>query len=93
MDEDIEELKELVKKNLQMTEDTHRIVRGMRSSARWGRFFSIVWWLVVLAVSGATYYIYVQPYVQQVENAYTNGKNFETQVQDFFKNFGQKFTQ
>jgi len=93
VDEDIEELKELVKKNLQMTEDTHRIVRGMRSSARWGRFFSIVWWLVVLAVSGATYYIYVQPYVQQVENAYTNGKNFETQVQDFFKNFGQKFTQ
>lgn len=90
---DIEELRELVKKNLALTEETHRIVRGMRSAARWGRFFSIVWWLIIIAVTGATYYIYVQPYVATIEKAYGNTQNFETQVQNFFHNFGKQSSQ
>lgn len=90
MDLETEELRDLIKKNIAITEETHRIVRGMRSSQRWGRFFAIVWWLAILAVSGATYYYYVQPYVDTVVRAYGSTQNFETQVQDFFKNFGQK---
>jgi hypothetical protein len=89
MDMDIEELRDLVKKNLALTEETNRIVRGMRRAARWGRFFTIVWWLIIIAVSGATYYYYVQPYVQQIEKAYDNGKNFQQQFQQFFSQFGQ----
>jgi len=90
VDGEIEELKRLVQKNLAMTEETNHIVRGMRRSARWGRFFSIAWWIVIIAVSGATYYIYVQPYVTDIEKAYGNTQNFEQQVQDFFKSFGKQ---
>lgn len=70
MDEDIDELRELVRKNIAVTEDTNKLVHRMHRSALWGRFFQIVWWLAVLAASGAAYYYYLQPYVQQLENLY-----------------------
>jgi hypothetical protein len=88
MDLDNEELRELVKKNLELTQETNRIVRGMRRSARWGRFFSFVWWLLIIAVSAASYYYYVQPYVETIEKAYGNTQNFQQQFQQFFSQFG-----
>ena len=45
-----EETRDLVKKTLALTEENNRILRGIRSSARWGRFFSIVWWIIIIAV-------------------------------------------
>ncbi len=87
MDMEIDELRDLVKKNLELTQETNRIVRGMRRSARWGRFISIVWWLAVAAVTAAAYYYYVLPYVQQIEAAYNSGQNFQQQAQDFLQNY------
>jgi hypothetical protein len=87
MDADIDELRSLVKKNLELTQETHRIVRGMRSAARWGRFFSVVWWLIIIGLSAASYYYFVQPYVQQVQTAYDSGKNFQQQAQDFLQKY------
>ncbi|HVY72783.1 MAG TPA: hypothetical protein VG984_01885 [Candidatus Paceibacterota bacterium] len=89
MDLDVEEVRELVKKNLELTEENHRILRGMRSAARWGRLITIVWWIVVVAVSGATYYYYVQPYVEQAKQVYAD---FEKNGQSA-KNFGAEFAQ
>lgn len=90
MDPDIDELRDLVKKNIALTEENHRILRGMRSAARWGRFFSILWWLLVLAVSGATYYYYIEPYVQKAQDAYASGKSFEQQIQGYLQQFGDR---
>lgn len=96
MDSEIEDLKRLVQKNIAIAEDTNRLVRKMRRGALWGRVFQIVWWLLFLAVSGAAYYYYLQPYVQKVENFYTqvqtSGKQaqgFEGQVQQFINSFRQ----
>lgn len=85
-----EELRDLVKKNLALAEENNRILRGMRSAARWGRFFSILWWLLVLAVSGATYYYYIEPYVEKAQEAYANGKSFEQQIQGYLQQFGNR---
>ncbi len=96
----LEEVKELVKKDLAMTQDTNRIVHKMQRAARWGRFFQIVWWVAILAVSGAAYYYYLQPYVDKLQGAYANlqatgqkAQSLETQVQNFFKNIGSTSTQ
>jgi hypothetical protein len=87
---DIEELRKLVQKNLALAEENNHILRGMRRSARWGRFFTLAWWVIIIAVTGATYYIYVQPYVTEIEKAYGNTQTFEQQVQTFFHNFGSQ---
>lgn len=88
MEEEIKELRALVKQNLALTQETNHIVRGMRRSARWGRFFSLVWWVAIIAVSGATYYLYLQPYVDTIQKAYGSTKNFEAQIQNVLKSFG-----
>ena len=90
VEEDIQELRDMVKKNLALAEETNEIVRGMRRSARWGRFFTLAWWVIIIAVSGAAYYVYVQPYVTDIEKAYGNTQNFEQQVQTFFHDFGKQ---
>ena len=93
MDLDNEELHDLIKKSLALAEENNRILRGMRRSARWGRFFSIAWWLIVIAVSGATYYYYVQPYVETIQQAYGNTQNFQQQLGQFFSQFGSQHPQ
>lgn len=97
MDLDVEEVRELVKKNLELTEENHRMLRGMRSSARWARFFTVLWWVGVLLVSGATYYYYVQPYVEEAKKIYAqveqNGqqaKSFGEAFAEFWNQFKQK---
>lgn len=94
MDEDIEELKELVKENIEATEETNRMLRKMRRNAMWGWVFYIVWWLLVAGVAGAAYYYYLQPYVTKVEQLYglseEQSKNWNEQITSFLKYFGQK---
>ncbi len=91
-----EELERLVKKTLALTEENNKILRGMRSSARWGRFFSIVWWILVIAISGAAYYYYLQPYVEKATEIYNQigmsgqqAEGYGAQFAEFLKQFGK----
>ena len=93
-DPDIEELKQIVKRQGEVIDETNRMVHGMRRGQRWRLFWSILWWGAVLAVSAGTYYYYVQPYVAQVQQAYAgfkeqthNVQNLETQIANWFKQF------
>jgi hypothetical protein len=87
MTDDIEELRALIEKNTKLAEDTNRMVHKLRRSALWGRFFQIVWWVAIIAISGAAYYIYLQPYVGQIEAMYEQFKASGQQVQDFLQSF------
>ncbi len=70
MQEELRELRALVKQNLALTEDISKQVHKMRRAALWGRFFQMVWWVVVITVSGAAYYYYLQPYVDKIVTFY-----------------------
>ena len=91
---EIEELKELVEKNIAVTQDTNRMVRKMRRNATWALVFQVVWWLVVAGVTGAAYYYYVQPYVMQIEHLYgvsqQQTQNWNNQIGSFFKFLSQQ---
>ena len=86
---EIEELRELIEKNIALSEETNKMMRQMRRSARLGRLFQMVWWLLVVGVSAVSYYYYVQPYVAQIERIYTSGQqqsqNLQQQVGSFLK--------
>jgi uncharacterized membrane protein len=94
VDDDIEELKELVKQNLAATEESNRMLRKIRRSARWAWILQLVWWVVIAVVTGAAYYYYVQPYVQKIEHLYGLSKeqtqSFNDQVTNFLKFFNQQ---
>ncbi len=89
----VSELKELVRRNIALTQETNEIVHGMRRSARWASILHWGWWLFVLLVSGYTYFTYVQPYVDRIEDAYVQvqtgaqqAADWQTRVNEFFQN-------
>jgi len=93
VDADVEELKDLLKRDIAISEDTNHMVHSMRRSARWGVFLKIVWWVAILFASGAAYVLYVQPYVEQLQQVYgqvqEGGRQVQTlsgEAQEFIKN-------
>lgn len=59
----------------------------MRRSARWHLILNILWWVVVFGVSGAAYYYYIWPYLQQILHLYQQllqgGQQAQTAMQQF----------
>jgi len=93
VDPEIEELKDMVHRSLALAEDTNRVVHGMRSIMAWGRFFRLLWWVVVILGAIALYHYYLQPYIKNLEQLYQHTQsqtlqvqNFGTQLSDFIKN-------
>jgi len=79
---------------LRITKDTNRMVHKMRRSQLWGRFYQVVWWIAILAISGAAYYYYAQPYVDkltqlyaQVESGGAQAQSVGSQLSSFFGNW------
>jgi hypothetical protein len=87
IDPEMEELKELVKRQSAKIEDTNRIVHKLLRSQRWDRLFRLVWWLAILGVTGAAYYYYVQPYLDQLLALYGQAEGFGDQFREFFQSF------
>ena len=80
-----------------LTLDTNRMVHKLRRGILWGRFFTVAWWIVVVAVSGYTYYIYAQPYVDkllhvyaQVQQGTAQAQSLQSEVSGFFGNWMQQ---
>ena len=84
----------MVKKSLALAEDTNRMVHKMRRSALWARVFQVVWWVLIIGISGAAYYIYFAPYVDRLEQLYgqiegtsQQTQNWGAEIQQFFNKF------
>jgi len=59
------ELKELLKKNIEISGESLKILRKMHRSAIIGRFFWILKWLVIIGLSAGIYY-YIEPYLRTI---------------------------
>jgi hypothetical protein len=76
---------------LRITKETNAMVHKMRRAQLWGRFYQIAWWVLIVAVSGYTYYVYAQPYVEKIIGIYTQigvegqkAQDLGSQVSSFF---------
>jgi hypothetical protein len=90
-DPQIEELKELVRQNIKLTQDTNNIVHKMRAASR---LKSLFWFLILCLSIGSsiyTYFYFVEPRINQIKKVYeTNiGPLQETtnNISNFLKNF------
>jgi len=93
-DPEIEELKEIVKRQGQVIEETNRMLHSMRRGQRLRTLWSVVWWAAIIAVSAGAYYYYLQPYITTLEQYYANfqhssaqAQTLESQISNWFKQF------
>ena len=82
MDPQIEELKELVRQNITLSQETNNIVHGMRTAARWSRLFRLLWVIAILVASVAAY-LYFAPYLNQIIDLYSQAQAALEQLRGF----------
>lgn len=59
----------LLKRILTTVEENNRVVRNLQRAMRWGRFFRILYWVVIIgAMLGAFYFL--QPVIDQLKETY-----------------------
>ena len=66
MDPQIEELKELVRQNTALTQETNAIVKSIHRASVWGRVLKFVWIGLIVAVSVGSL-VYLAPYLAQMQ--------------------------
>ncbi len=71
----IEELKQLVRRNIEVSTETSKLVHSMQRQARWSSIFRIIRIVVLIALAGGVY-LYLQPYVEQIRDAYDQVRGF-----------------
>jgi len=54
---------------LELTRENNHLLKGVHSRARWGMFFWILRWAIVLGIIFGAYY-YVEPFVQSASDTY-----------------------
>jgi len=89
MDPDTQEIKALLQKNLEFSQETNHMVHAMRRNARFANLVRVVYWLAIIGVIGASYYFYVAPYITKIESALQQTQMSTSQAQSTIQNFGQ----
>ncbi len=72
-----EELKQLLKQNLEVSEESLKILKKLNKSRRMGSLFFVFKWLIIIGLAIGAFY-YLEPYINQIKTMYS-------QVQDLQK--------
>jgi hypothetical protein len=92
-DPEMEEVKELVKRQSAQIEDIHKTLHSMRNAQRRHFVYRLLWWVVVTGVGAWAYYTFAWPYIEQIMQAYGSAQDLQVQVQNFFAQFGHQTAQ
>ncbi|MCH8049946.1 hypothetical protein IIB51_00855 [Patescibacteria group bacterium] len=66
-----EDLKTLLKKNLDLTRENNVLLRKMRRMAIYGNIIKVVWLAIIIGLPVYIYYAFLQPYVGQALEIYS----------------------
>ena len=73
------ESKKLLEETLTLAQENNKILHSMRSSMRWARFMSTIYWLVIIGASIGAYY-FVEPYLNKILDLYNSILNTQQQL-------------
>ncbi|HVV39355.1 MAG TPA: hypothetical protein VHD31_03485 [Candidatus Paceibacterota bacterium] len=82
----IEELKQLVRQSIALSEENNKLLHGMRRSAWVSRGIRVLWIVGILIVSFYSY-LYVQPYLNQILDFYGNLQNLQDKANSIITSF------
>lgn len=63
--------RELLEQTFEYAKENNRILKNLRRSARWNRFWRIVYWLAIVAAAVGLYY-YLRPFLAPLLEVYEN---------------------
>ncbi|MCC7500418.1 hypothetical protein IT396_01260 [Candidatus Nomurabacteria bacterium] len=86
-DTEMEELKELVKRQAVQMDDMQKTLHGIRNAQRRHIIYKIAWWLLVTGVAAFAYYTYLWPMLQPIIGVYGDLQGYQEQMADFFSSF------
>lgn len=77
-----EELKSLMKRNIELAEENNQMLRSIKRMTFWGGVLKYFWWILILFVLPAlAYYLYLAPYVDEALATYKQLQTGVTQAQ------------
>ena len=66
-----DEIKSLLRKNIELSEENNRMLRSIKRMTFWGGVMKYFWWVLILFILPAlVYYLYLQPYVEDGVKTY-----------------------
>lgn len=72
---------------LRKTDENNRMLHKLISGARWARFWSFVYYAIIVGSAIGAYY-YIQPYISAVQKAVANpGQTSQQFSEDIFSQF------
>ena len=83
---DAEEIKILLKKNISISEENHRLLRGLRNSARLHSFFRLIYLIILIGLAFWSYN-YFKPYFDQVRGTYDTYQKNQSKIMDTLNSF------
>lgn len=73
MDQEIKDLKEMLRKNLELSAENNKMLHSIKRGILLSRIMRIVYWVIILGVGVGIYY-YIEPYVDSAIGAYGDVK-------------------
>ena len=62
-------MQENVDRLVELTEENNRLLKTLVRALRWGQFYSLVKWVIIIAITFGTY-VYFQPYLNKTLDMY-----------------------
>ena len=85
-DQQIDELKELVRQQTAIIKEMHSLVKSMHRASVWRTTLKFIWIGIIVAISFGAY-IYLQPYLEQVMQLYQAAAGTLEQARQFGSQF------
>lgn len=82
------DLRELLKKNLELTKENNKLLRKMRRNAVWGGIFKLIWLAVLIGLPVYVYFQFLEPLVGNVLDAAQTVQEVGDKVQGVEKQLG-----
>ena len=80
------EIRTLLKKNLDLTRENNVLLRKMRRVAMYGNIIKVVWLAIIIGLPVYIYYAFLQPYIGQALEIYSGVETSAGEVRNFFEN-------
>jgi len=89
-----EDLKTLLKRNLELTQENNALLRKMRRSAIYRNIMKVVWLAIIIGLPVYIYYYFLQPYIVQLLELYRDVETGTSEIRNLLERLpliGDKF--
>ena len=77
------EEKEMLRKNLELSQENNKMLHSIRRNMLWGRITKTIYWLIIFGTAIGVYY-YIEPYLNSAIGAYGSVKGDIKSVGNLF---------